>query len=190
TGAGARDATRASKRNRGTLAPRRGGPSSRAPEGLGKAPAAAATGGTARSIVVRLPTGERYQGTFTPERTHLELTDVRARRALKQRTKLVERTVGYLQTRHPDPSQWNVMKFRDVYRNLSDDDRNDRLRLILHRLGVIPGWRDGKTPEQVEALARVMPELLWGYDWIGDENVHTLLTESLGVLDSPVLEKG
>src|SRR5262249_966307 len=48
---------------------------------------------------------------------------------------------------------------------------------------------DAKTPEQVDALARVMPELLWGYGWIGDENVHTLLTESLGVLDSPVLDK-
>jgi hypothetical protein len=175
----------------GTLVPRADVPYFTTTEGFWEAAAAVATaGGTSPgSVVVRLPTGERYVGTFTPERTHLELTDVRARRALKQRTKLVERTVDYLRSRHPDPGQWNVMKFRDVYRNLSDDDRNDRLRLILHRLGVIPGWRDAKTPEQAEALARVMPELLWGYTWIADANVHTLLTESLGVLDSPVLEK-
>jgi hypothetical protein len=189
-GVEALDANGTYHRYPGTLVPHMDVPYFTATEGLWKATAAAATGGTARSIVVRLPTGERYEGTFTPERTHLELTDVRARRALKERTKLVERTVGYLQTRRPDPSQWNVMKFRDVYRNLSDDDRNDRLGLILHRLGVIPGWRDAKTPEQVEALARVLPELLWSYDWIGDQNVHTLLTESLGVLDSPVLERG
>jgi hypothetical protein len=142
--------------------------------------AAASAASTAASehrdtFIVRLPGGERYYGRRALGGTHFELTHARARGVLKTRHKMVERMLRYLRNRRPRPDGWDAVKFRRVYRELSDADRNDQLRITLHGIGVVPGWGDVKTPEQIEALARVIPELLWNSTWINDENLRTLL---------------
>jgi len=172
----------------GVLVPRTEVPYFTPTEGLWKAAAMAATSAPKRgdAIVVTLPGGEQYRGRLMLDGTHLELTHARARGVLKTRNKMVARVLRYVRSRRPTPDGWNVVEFRRVYRELSDGDRNDQLRVMLHNIGVVPGWRDVKTPEQVEALARVVPELLWNYTWINDENLRTIFVEGLPFLESPV----